>query len=194
MKTRPGFPHKDISWLFGLIAIEAPLASIKALASRKPNTRTRDTQGFELDGSGYTLLAWEKCEPDFAQQLSKKLRTTAAYLWDEDTSGWFGYSIFKDGAEIEAFQYGMNYADELDEFAEELGDALPTPAKRKKGWDVSVAKEGDDFQFRSKLIKPAGKELCKGLKFVDERFKALGIPIPKTFPEEQEPLSFPAKT
>ena len=167
------------------------MRSIKALASRKATTRTRETQGFELDGSAYTMLAWEKCEPDFAQQLSKKLKTTAAYVWDEDTSGWFGYSIFKNGAEIEAFQYGMNYAEELEELAAEPGDALPTPAKRKKGWDVAVTQAGDDYQFRSKLIKPAGKDLCKGLKFVDERFKALGVPIPKTFPDEQEPLYFP---
>ena len=191
MKTPPGFPHKDISWLFGLIAIQAPLAGIKALAKPKPGPRTRDTEGFQLKHSNFTLLAWEKCEPAFAQQLSKKLKTTAAYLWDEDTSGWFGYSIFKNGAEIEAFQYGMNYTDEVEEFAEELGDALPTPAKRKKGWDVAVTKNGDDYQFRSKLIKPVGKELCRGLKFVDERFKALGIPIPKTFPDKQEPLHFP---
>src|SRR5689334_19044197 len=106
MKTRPGFPHKDISWLCGLIAIAAPMTRIRSLTSAKPNARTRDTEGFQLDGSDFTLLAWEKCEPDFAQQLSKKLKTTAAYLWDEDTSGWTGYSIFKDGVEVEAFQHG----------------------------------------------------------------------------------------
>jgi len=191
MKTRPGFPHKDISWLCGLIAIRAPLANIKTLTSRKPSARRRETQGFELEGTGFTLLAWEKCEPDFAQQLSKKFKTTAAYLWDEDTSGWFGYSIFKDGTELEAFQCGANCDEELAEFAEELGDAMPAHAKRKKGWDVAVSHDGEDFQFRSKLAKAAGKELSKGLGFVDARFKALGIPIPKNFPEEQEPLSFP---
>src|SRR5258705_11332747 len=103
MKTPPGFPHKDISWLHGLIAIQASMRSIKALASRKATTRTRETQGFELDGAGYTLLAWEKCEPDFAQQLSKKLKTTAAYLCDEYTSGWFGHSILNESAAIYAF-------------------------------------------------------------------------------------------
>lgn len=163
------------------------------MTSTKPKERTRDTQGFQLDGSDFTLLGWEKCEPDFAKHLSKKLKTTAAYLWDEDTSGWFGYSIFKDGVEVEVFQYGANYEEEFGEFAEELGEALPSPAKRKKGWDVFVSKGGEDFQFRSKLTKTTEKEICKRLGFVDARFKALGIPIPRDFPEDQEVFSFPLK-
>ena len=189
MKIPPGFPHKDISWLYGLIAIQAPLASLQALTSPKPSARSRGTQGFQLDGSDYTMLAWEKCEPEFAQQLSKELETTAAYLWDEDTSGWFGYSIFKNGTELEVFEFGVN----SDEF--ELGESSPVRAKRKKGWDVAVSKDGEDFQFRSKLVKPAGKDLCNGLGFVDTRFKALGISIPKekNFPNQQEPLFFPPK-
>lgn len=193
MKPEPGFPHKDISWLIGLIAVRAPLASVKALTSTKPKERTRDTQGFQLDGSDYTLLGWEKCEPDFAKQISKRLMTTVAYLWDEDTSGWFGYAVFKDGVELEAFQYGANYEDELEDFAEELGEALPSPDERKAGWDVFVSKDGEDFQFRSTLAKAAENEVCKRLGFVDMRFKALGIPIPRDFPEKQEGFSFPEK-
>lgn len=191
MKDRPGFPHKDISWLIGLIAVRAPIEKVKALTSAKPKERTRDARGFQPSGSDYTLFGWEKCEPDFAKRLSKKLKTTVVYLWDEDTSGWFGYSVFKDGAEIEAYQFGANYEDELGEFAEELGDVLPSPANRKKGWDVFVSKKGEDFQFRSKLTKASEKEVCKRLGFVDARFKALGIPIPRNFPKDQEVFPFP---
>jgi hypothetical protein len=191
MKSRPGFPHKDISWLVGLIAIRAPLSTIRRLSSSTPKARTRDTTGFQLADSKFTLLGWQKCEPDFAKQISKKLKTMVVYLWDEDTSGWFGYSVFENGAEVEAFQYGANYEDELGEFAEELGEALPTPAKRKKGWDLFVSKDGEDFQFRSKLVKVTEKELRKRLQFVDARFNKLGVPIPRDFPKEQEAFSFP---
>jgi len=192
MKSQPGFPHKDVSWLFGLIAVRAPLAGLKALAGTKPKQPTRDTHALQLKGSDYTLLTWEKCEPEFSKWLSKKLKTTVAYLWDEDTSGWFGYSIFKDGAEQEAFQFGANYEDELGEFAEELGDAMPTRAKRAKGWDLFVTEEGEDFQFRSKLVKVTKKDLVKRLTFVDARFKKVGIPIPNDFPKKQEIISWPA--
>lgn len=145
MKSQSGFPHKDISWLFGLIAVRAPLADIKALATTKPKERTRDSHAFQLEGSDFSLLSWEKCEPEFSKWLSKKLKTTVAYLWDEDTSGWFGYSVFKNGAEVEAFQFGANYEDELGEFAEELGESTPTAKKRQKGWDVFVVEDGEDF-------------------------------------------------
>ena len=190
MKSQPGFPHKDISWLFGLIAVRAPLTDIKALATTKPNERTRDSHAFQLDGSDFSLLSWEKCEPEFSKWLSKKLKTTVAYLWDEDTSGWFGYSIFKNGAEVEAFQFGANYEDELGEFAEELGESM-SPKKRQEGWDVFVVEDGEDFQFRSKLVKVTKKDLLKGLTFVDSRFKTLGIPIPRNFPKDQAVISWP---
>jgi hypothetical protein len=191
MKAKFGFPHKDTSWLLGLIAIRAPLARVKALTGTKPKGRTRDTKGFELAGSGYTLLGWEKCEPILPKLISKKLKTSVAYLWDEDTSGWFGYSIFKDGVEVEVFQFGANYVDELGEFAEELGEALPSDDQRKKGWDIFVSRDGEDFQFRSKLTKVTEKDVRKRLRFVDMRFRALRIPIPRDFPEEQEVFSFP---
>lgn len=167
------------------------MVHVRTLTSSKSDVRTRLTQGFALDGFDFTLVAWEKCEPDFAQQLSKQLNTTATYLWSEDTSGWTGYSIFKVGEELEAFQYGPSYEDELEEFPEELAEAPPTPTQPKKRWDVSATKSGEAFQFRSKLMKPAGKELYRGLGFIDARFKALSIPIPRNFPEEQEALSFP---
>jgi len=191
MKSKPGFPHKDISWLFGLIAVRAPLAEVKALAAAKPKERTRESHAFQMDDSDYSLLSWDKCEPEFSKWFSKKLKTTVAYLWDEDTSGWFGYSIFKDGAEVEVFQYGANYEDELGEFAEELGESMPTLKKRQKGWDVFVTENGEDFQFRSKLVKVQKKDLLKGLSFVDTRFKTLGIPIPRDFPKDQEVISWP---
>ena len=147
-----------------------------------------------MEGSDFSLLSWQKCEPEFSKWLSKKLKTTVAYLWDEDTSGWFGYSIFKDGAEVEAFQLGANYEEELGEFAEEMGEAMPSPEKRAKGWDVFVNEDGEDFQFRSKLVKVTKKDLLMGLKFVDARFKAVGIPIPRDFPKKQEVISWPSTT
>lgn len=167
------------------------MADIKALAPTKSKERTRDSHACQMDGSDFSLLSWEKCEPEFPNWLSKKLKTTVAYLWDEDTSGWFGYSVFKDGAEVESFQFGANYEDELGEFAEELGESAPTLEKRQKGWDTFVSENGEDFQFRSTLVKATKADLLKGLGFVDTRFKALGIPIPRDFPKDQEVISWP---
>ena len=189
MKSKPGFPHKDVSWLFGLIAVRSPLTDIKALSAAKPKQKTRECSAFQTKDSDFSLLSWEKCEPKFSQWLSKKLKTTVAYLWDEDTSGWFGYSIFSNGVEREAFQFGDNYEGELGEFAEELGDSMPTPEKKKEGWDVFATKDGVDFQFRSKVTTVKETDLLKGLAFVDSRFKALGISIPKDFPKKQEVIS-----
>jgi hypothetical protein len=186
-KPQPGFPHRDTSWLFGLIAVRAPIAKVRALAATKVEDRTRESHAFQIGGSDYSVLSWDKCEPELAQRLSKKLKTTVAYLWDEDTSGWFAYSIFKDGAEVEAFQYGANYEDEL-------GEAMPTREERQKGWDLFVSEGGEDFQFRSRLVKVTKKDLLQGLAFVDARFKALGISIPRDFPKHQEVISWPSGT
>lgn len=190
MKATPGFPHKDISWLFGLIAVRAPISDVRKVAGEQTKGTRLDSHAFELDGGGYTLLSWDKCEPELAKWLSNRLMTTVAYLWDEDTSGWFGYSVFKEGAELEVFQFGANYEDELQEFAEELGDDMPTQDKRKEGWDAFVSHDGEDIQFRSTLTKATDEELLKGLKFVDARFKAIGIPVPRDFPKDQEVISF----
>jgi len=190
MKTPPGFPHKDLSWLGGLIAIRAPLADVKTLISNTPKQRIRETRGFQLTGSDFTLLWWEKCEPDFAKHLSQAMQTMVAYLWDEDTSGWFGYSIFQDGMEKEVFEFGMNYDDEFEELAEELGEDMPTPEKRGAGWDVFVSEEGQDYQFRSTLTTETEAEISHGLEFVDTRFQALGVPIPPDFPKDQELFAF----
>jgi len=181
---RPGFPHKDTSWLFGLIAVQAPLAKIAALAAMPAKGPVRESHAFQSANSEYTMLSWDKCEPGLSKSLSKKLRTTVAYLWDEDTSGWFGYSVFRNGAELEVFQFGANYE-------EELGDAMPSRENRQKGWDAFVSENGEDFQFRSKLMKATKKDLLQGLSFVDKRFKSLGIPIPRDFPKNQEVISWP---
>lgn len=191
MKAKPGFPHRDVSWLFGLIAVRASLADVKALTTANPKQKAGECHAFEIKDSDFCFLSWNKCEPNFAQWLSKKLKTTVAYLWDEDTSGWFGYSIFSKGVEAEAFQFGANYEDELGEFAEELGDSMPTPEKRKEGWDVFATKGGEDFQFRSTVGTANENDLIKGLSFVDNRFKALGISIPKSFPKKQEVILVP---
>jgi hypothetical protein len=191
LKPQPGFPHKDISWLFGLIAVRAPLAKIKALATPAAQGETRESHAFQADSSDYSVLSWDKCEPELSKWLSKRLKTTVAYLWDEDTSGWFGYSVFKNGTEVEVFQFGANYEDELGGLAEELGESVTTLKKRQKGWDVFATQDGEDFQFRSKLVKVPKKDLLKGLTFVDTRFKTLGIPIPRQFPKDQEVISWP---
>jgi hypothetical protein len=190
MKLPPGFPHKDTSWLFGLIAVRAPLAKVKALAD-KARRGMRESHAFQTANSDYTVLSWDKCEPDLSEWLSKKLKTTVAYIWDEDTSGWFGYSIFKNRAEVEAFQFGANYEDELGEFAEEVGESTPRRKNSQKGWDTFVREGAGDFQFRSKLVEAMKEELLEGLAFVDTRFKSLGIPIPREFPKKQEVISWP---
>src|SRR5262245_61634028 len=102
-RAQPGFPHKDTSWLLGLIAVRAPLIKVRQLAAAQSKPNTRQSYAFQIGDD--TLLSWVKCEPDLAKWLSKKLKTTAAYVWDEDTSGWFGYSIFKGGTEMEVFQF-----------------------------------------------------------------------------------------
>ncbi len=190
-KAQGGFPHKDTSWLFGLIAVRAPLAKVKALAPARGAGEMRESHAFQTAALDYTMLSWDKCEPDLSKWLSERLRTTVAYLWDEDTSGWFGYVIFKDGTEMEAFQFGANYEDELGELAEELGESKPSLNKRQKGWDTLVSEGGEDFQFRSRLVKATKKDLLEGLAFVDRRFKSLAIPIPREFPKTQEVISWP---
>lgn len=183
-KAAPGFPHKDTSWLFGLIAVRAPLVRVKALAPIKAKGEMRDSRAFQTASSDYTMLSWDKCEPDLSKWLSRKLKTTVAYIWDEDTSGWFGYSIFENGTEVEAFQFGANYEDDL-------GESMPSRKKRQNGWDTFVSERGEDFQFRSRLVKATKKDLLEGLTFVDRRFKALDIPIPRDFPRAQEAISWP---
>jgi hypothetical protein len=189
MKPKPGFPHKDISWLGGLVAVRAKLADIKALATTK-SKKTRESDAFQVEGSDFSLLSWGREEPELSKWLSKKLKTTVVYLWFADTADWIGYSVFEDGAEVEAFHFGPNYEEELAEFAEEMGDSGPTLEKRQEGWDVFVTADGEDFQFRSKLAKVTKKDLLTRLAFVDTRFKALGVPIPRDFPETQ-PIIFP---
>ena len=92
---------------------------------------------------------------------------------------------------MEVFQFGANYEDELGEFADELGDSIPTLKMRQKDWDVFVSNDGTDFQFRSKLVKAAKRDLIQGLTFVDQRFKKLGISVPRNFPKKQEVISWP---
>ena len=118
------------------------MIKIKALAKTKSKQRNSESHAFQLEDSDYSMLSWQKCEPDLSKWLSKKLKTTVAYLWDEDTSGWFGYSIFEDGTEVEVFQFGANYEDELGEFAEEMGESMPTIEDRQKGWDTFVSEKG----------------------------------------------------
>ncbi len=136
------------------------------------------------------MFSWDKCQPELAKWLSTKLDTTVAYFWDEDTSGWFGYSVFKRGEELECFQYGANYEDELEEFSDKPAENLPAVEAKRDEWDTFCSDEGIDYQFSSKLTKAADDDLKGGLEFVDKRFNAIGICVPETFPEKQEAIRF----
>ena len=191
MSTPPGFPHTDISWLYGLIAVRASLAEIERVSGVSDDVPKLDAHVRELSGDGFTLLTWTEGEPDLAQWLSRKLGTIAAYLWSEDTSGWFGHSVFESGDEIEAFRCGENYEEELGEFADELAEHFPSREEREDGWDVFFCHGGSDFQFRSTKVNVSEEQLLQGLRFIDERFRALGIPIPRKLGFGEETLTFP---
>src|SRR3954462_6670605 len=125
---RAGFPHRDTSWLFGLVIVEAPLDALKAVA----NTVEVEGESHTMEGGGgkATLLTWQSCEPDLARQLSKGLGKRTAYVWSEDVSGWFGYGVFEKGKEVEAFEVGPTYEDELGEIGGEEAEVS------KKEWPI----------------------------------------------------------
>ena len=179
-----GFPHQDLSWLEGLIAVKSPLADLMHLFDDSQSTdEFLDCIAFQPQGSDYTLIFYVEFGSEIAQALSARLATRVVYLWDEDVSGWIEYSVYENGKEAECFLFGFNYEEEMST-ADESHEPRPIEEKAQ-GWDTFATDGDSDFFFRSSLARCDAEAIKNGLTFIDQRFKELDVSVPPRLDADQ---------
>jgi len=184
-----GCPAGVFEWIDGgAMAIKAGLEEVKeALASAavkpKKHSATSETiHVLEHVNSGEWIIANCGIFPlgSPASVISKMLKTQVVHLVYDSNSGFVGYDIYSQGRLVESFEIceafpGCSYEDI---FGKAPGKIKPSEKNLCKIHIVSRS-DGEDFvTFESTLIKSDEKQVAKMQKFIDQRFKDLGIGLP----------------
>jgi len=176
VSVSPGCPQGIIYNLTrGVMAVKAKLMTVKeALVSGKV-----DNDGVEValltqfDAGEWQLVRCGLLQTQAATDLSRILKTQAMHLYYDDPTGTIGYEIYEEGVIVETL---LTICEEDAEFMEDecknsLSDAIV---------NHKVNHEGTVICFESRLSKVSKKALVQDVeKFIDIRFKELGIGIPK---------------
>jgi hypothetical protein len=160
----------------GVMAVKAREESVqKALDSGKVDTEGVDVDLLgQFDSGEWTLAHCGLLLMEASVDLSRILKTQAVHLFYESTSGSIGYHIYEGGALVEI----LKTADaEFMEFMEEggMGPSVGNPL-----CNVRIEHDGVVVWLESRLVRATKKALAQGAaKFVNLRFKELGIGVPE---------------
>ena len=181
-RVKPGCPAEAFGWIpGGVMAIKSPLEKVQQatdiLFKESPGVLSDFAILKMLNSDPWTLA---KCLPfpQLGTEFSRILRTQVVYLEcispshpDEFSS----YSIYDKGQTIERFEIIEN-SPELERF---LQDCDAVDFSITKCLCQIVSKTGDHkVTFESRLIETTEQAIAKKIKFIDQRFKELGICLP----------------
>ena len=112
---------------------------------------------------------------ELAASLSKTLACDVLSYESESVSGWEEAVLFRDCEAVEEFSWGLNYDEEFEDLAEELGEGMPSAEERYAKWDARADVERehytDQYLFRSALRTVDEQDLARGEAFVDDFFR-----------------------
>ena len=130
----------------------------------------------QVDSGSWTLaLCGFSNEP--AIEFSRILKTRAVHLAYDDCSGLTYYEIYDRGNLVERFES----CEVFPGVDEETGDAATSGKDKSKSkllCKMSVNIGGVKVKFESRLKKTTEKSLANDRRFIDQRFKELGICLP----------------
>lgn len=184
---------KTKSYPFGcsqeaLVSLRGPVLAIKSnLSDLSKNLRSKKCKTIRASielvtgvDSGEWLLAeytQNILAPNAAIDVSRLLNTQIMFLYHDDSSGTLGYNLYDKGVLIEALQMIDS------EFIEFLTEADLQLTVNKPLASLRVESEGFMICFKSKISRAKKNALTQGAaKFIDSRFKEIGIYIPDVWP------------
>lgn len=183
LSPKAGCPEKVFLWIQGgVMAVKSSVTEVqKAIKSASVFRKHPEMlEGFELleqvNSGAWTLAkCWIFNDP--AVELSRILKTEAVKLVYDSCSGTIGYEIYDHGKLVEHF----NICEIFPGVEDEADDNAATAKDRRKLKNLcllSVKTGSDRVTFESQLIKVTAKAITQEKKFIDQRFKKLGICLP----------------
>jgi hypothetical protein len=188
ISPKAGCPEKIFGWIPGaVVAVKCGLAEIeKAIKSVSVfREHPEMLEGFELleqVNSGAWTLATCGIFNETAVELSRILKMEAVKLVYDDCSGTIQYEIYDHGKSVENF----NICEIFPGVENEADDNAATTKGRRKLKNLcqlSVKVGSYQVTFESLLIKSTEKAIAQEKKFIDQRFKELGICLPSKLPK-----------
>ena len=181
IKNKRGFDLNDYPGSFGYILVKAGIDEVSStLAKLESATLIRDVYNNSTECSDYGYLVWQYfghdwtifeyhvCQTEFPEQISKILKTDSIYYSYEKTSGWQGYDFFRKGAKAESYNFGIDYYQEMIEFAEQTGKE----SDLESHYDSYIKDErrGYLFSFNSTIRNASDREVKNEKQFVNDFF------------------------
>ena len=197
MAYHTGFHLSDYPGSFQLILVAAPVQSIamhfqkaeSVIEKKSCEASPLSCLLFQYSGVPWTLflnppaLSPMETRLGLPAALSKELATRVLFFEYEDTSAWQGYQLFEDGESVEAFAYGLDYRDEMEEFAEEMDnfeveDEAAKTQTNTVSWDLESTAESHLYQFRSAIRSATEDQILKGREFLEDAMGFFNAVLP----------------
>ena len=124
--------------------------------------------------------------------MSRNLEADCIYFDHEDTSGWQRIALYQDGKCVEHYQFGVDYSDELSEWAEEMGESVPELTDAGIPWDtITTDNAGNQVLFRSTVRSATDEQLKRPVSFLDDFLSRRGAWLPgwDYLPDDQNGLA-----
>ncbi|MEL7246088.1 MAG: hypothetical protein AAGM40_27705 [Cyanobacteria bacterium J06573_2] len=181
IENKRGFDLDDYPGSFGYILIKAGIDEVSSTVAKLKSTTVvkylytnfseRSDYGYlvwQYFGHDWTMFEYGVCQPKLPQKISKILKTDSIYYEYEDTSGWEGYSFFRNGVEIEGYSFGLDYFEEMAESAEYAEEEFDLQSQ----YDSYIKDENRDylFSFRSSIRNASDDEIKNENKFLNRFF------------------------
>lgn len=175
-----------------IVCFAAPLDRVgPALAARERLVVEADVYGKKPTGGGLVAFqyAGHPCALVVTRNASKHLAAlsadlgcvVAAYEY-EKVSDWESLRVYAEGRCVESYSYGMDYSEEFEGLAEELGGDAPErqePTDAGKPFDHRIVKKGDEYRFRSERRKVPAKLVTQIDEMLDGIAKFYGLVFPE---------------
>lgn len=182
IENKRGFDFNDYPCSFGYVLVKAGIDEVSStLVKLKSTTVIKDLYANFSERSDYGYLVWQYfghnwtmfeyrvCQSELSQKISRILKTDSIYYEYEDTSGWQGYDFFKNGAKVESYYFGIDYLQEMIDFAEEAGEEIDYKSYYNY-YDIKDERRGYLFSFNSTIRNASDDEVKNEDKFLNDFF------------------------
>ena len=171
MSPKAGCPEEAFGWIAGgVMAVKASVPQVRnavgavTLFKVHPEVQAIFKLLEQVDSGPWTLALCGHFY-DSAVELSSILKTRAVFLGYDDCTGLICYEIFDRGNSVERFKS----SDDPSSKAKSESKLLCKMSVNTDGWNVT---------FESRLKTATKAALADDRRFIDQRFKELGICLP----------------
>jgi hypothetical protein len=187
IETRRGFELDDYPTSLSIILVKERVNEVsRALAEFMETSVIQDVYiNFEqVNNANFTLVwqcaghAWSvfrldgACRQDVPRTLSKNMQTDCIYFQYEDTSVWKGYELFRNEISLEAYDFGLDYREEMADLLEEMEEEMPEDSNYGISWDINTTDDDGyhQFLFRSSIRSVSEAEIKNSQVFINNFF------------------------